>query len=109
ETMNGSKYTKEVMLPVGDASTGAERIRKIGFETRTENGSVFVEFVVFASKAEKIGIDFDQEIIMVKIPADRPPKELAFIPALVLLSVIFLLQRKRRHRLEAAEAVETAT
>ena len=108
ETMNGDKYTKEVMLPVGDAPTGAERIRNIGFETRMEDGRVFVEFVVFASKAEKIGINFDQEIIMVKITADRPPKELAFVPALVLLGAIFLLQRKRRDRLEAAEAVEEA-
>ena len=102
EKMNGDEYTKEVMLPVGDAATGVERIAKIGFETRNENGSIWVDFVVFASKAEKIGIDFDQEIVMVKVDANRLPQQILFLPALALLAMIYSMQRKRRDQLEAA-------
>ena len=34
-------------------------------------------------------------------PADRPPKELFFIPALGLMVLVIVLQRSRRRRAEA--------
>lgn len=101
EDWDGNEYTKAMMLPVGNAETGKERIYEIGFETRKENGKLLVDNVVFASNAEKMGIDFDQQILMIKIPAERLPQELMFIPALGLFALIFLIQRKRRDKLEA--------
>jgi hypothetical protein len=88
------------MLPVGEGPTAADRLNDIGFDVRTEGDKVFVDLVVFASNAEKIGIDFDQEIIMVMMPSDRPPKQIMFIPALALLGLIYLLQRRRKVRLK---------
>ncbi len=101
ETMNGKEYTKSLMLPVGSAKTGADRLGEIGFEIRAEEGKVFVDNVVFASKAEKMGIDFDQEILMVKLPSNRPSKQLLFFPALGLLALIYWLQKRRRDTLAA--------
>lgn len=99
ERMNGDEIQRSMMLKVGNAPTGVERLNDIGFELRSEDGKVLVDNVVFGSNAEKMGIDFDQEILQVKLPTDRPPKQIMFFPALGLLALIFVLQRKRQKRL----------
>lgn len=90
EGFEGNEYEKTLMLQVSDAETG--------FETRMEEGRVLVDTVEFASNAEKAGIDFDQEILMIKIPSPRLPKQLMFIPALALLALIYSVQRKRKNQ-----------
>jgi hypothetical protein len=109
ETMDGDEYTKALMLPVGDAKPGIERLNDIGFEIRNEDGKVLVDNVVFSSNAEKMGIDFDQEIVEIQIPSERMPKQIMFLPALALLALIYILQRKRRDIFEAAEQAEAQT
>ncbi|MBW2178391.1 MAG: TRAP transporter permease, partial [Deltaproteobacteria bacterium] len=104
EKMDGSEFTKTVMLPVGDESTGVERLNAIGIETRNEEGKILIENVVFASPAEKAGIDFDQEVLNIQMPAKRPPKQLMFIPAMALFALVWFTQRGRKNRLESAPA-----
>ncbi len=101
ETMKGKEYSKSLMLPVGSAETGTDRLGEIGFEVRAEEGKVFVDNVMFGSKAEKMGIDFDQEILLVKMPSKRPSKQILFFPALGLLALIYWLQKRRRDTLAA--------
>ena len=95
EKMNGTEYTMTVMVQVGEEKTGEERLQAIGIETREEEGRMFVDNVVFASSAEKAGFDFDQEILNVQMLNDRPPKQIMFIPALLLLAAIMFGQEKR--------------
>ncbi len=95
EKLDGTEFTMTVMLPVGDEPSGAERLQAIGFETRDEDGKIFIDNVVFASAAEKARIDFDQEVLNVQVPNPRPPKQLMFIPALALLGLIWYLQKGR--------------
>ncbi|MGD8367539.1 MAG: TRAP transporter permease [Desulfobacterales bacterium] len=102
--LSGDQYSKVVMLKVGEGENGAEKMADMGFETRDEDGKVFVDIVSFASPAEKAGIDFDQEIEYIQVPTDRPPKQVMFIPAVLLLVVIYRLQRKRLRKEEAAKA-----
>ncbi|MBW1776684.1 MAG: TRAP transporter permease [Deltaproteobacteria bacterium] len=104
EKFDGTKYSKVVVLQVGDAATGKERLSAMGFETRTEEGKVMVDIVSFASPAEKAGMDFDQEILNILVPNDRPPKQIMFIPAIVLLALIYRLQRGRLRKQDAAAA-----
>jgi len=104
EKMDGSEFTKTVMLPVGNESTGVERLNAIGLETRNEEGKILIENVVFSSSAEKAGIDFDQEVLNIQLPAKRPPKQLMFIPALALFALVWFIQRGRKNKLEAAPA-----
>jgi TRAP transporter 4TM/12TM fusion protein len=96
EKMNGTEFTKTIMLPVGDEATGAERLNAIGFETREEDDKILVENVVFSSPAEKAGVDFDQEILNLQIPSKRLPKQLMFIPALLLYALVWYVQRGRK-------------
>lgn len=99
ETMAGEAYVKALMLPVGNAESGVERLSEIGFEIRNDDGRIRVNNVVFSSKAEKMGLDFDQEIRKINIPSERLPKQIMFLPAVALLALVYALQRKRRDAL----------
>ncbi len=102
EKPNGKEFTKTIMLTVGDEPTGAERLAGIGFETREEAGSIFVDNVVFGSSAEKSGVDFDQEILNIQVPNHRLPPELMYFPAILLYAFIWTIQYRRRKKQQPA-------
>ncbi len=104
EDINGDEYQMTVMLPVGDEPTGAGKLAAIGLETREDEGRVIVDIVGFGSPAEKARVDFDQEILSIQMPADRPGKEWMFLPALALLAGIWFMQKGRAGRTEAIAA-----
>jgi TRAP transporter 4TM/12TM fusion protein len=104
EDLEERKIDKIVMLPLGEKGDGKERLMNAGLELRFEDGKAFVDNIVFGSTAERQKIDFDYEIPSVQRKADRPPKQLFYIPALALLGFIIMLQLRRRTRLEAATA-----
>jgi hypothetical protein len=96
ERLSGEAFTKTVMLPVDDAASGTERLVAAGIETREEDGRLLIDNIVFGSAAEKAGLDFDQELLNLQVPTDRPPKQWMFVPALGLILLIVGLQRRRR-------------
>ena len=95
EKMNGEEFTMVVSLAAGDQAPVAERLQTIGFATRSEDGRVLIDNVVFNSPAQKAGIDWDQEVVNLQTLTDRPPKQWMFIPALVLLALVWLSQKRR--------------
>lgn len=95
ENIQGDEFISTVMLRVGEGATGAEKLAGIGLATRLEGEKVFVDRVGFASVAEKANLDFDQEILSVQVENERPPKQLMFIPALILLMLVWFSQKKR--------------
>ncbi len=109
EKDNGKQFKMTVMLPVGDGATGKERLSDIGLETRKEDGKILVDLVAFGSPAEKAKIDFDQEIIGVQMKADRPPKQLVFIPAMILLAFLWRIQRARARKIDEEELVAASS
>ncbi len=102
EKMSGKEFTKTVMLTVGNEATPEERLAGVGIETYEQDGKVFIDNVVFASAAEKAGLDFDQEILNIQIPTRRLPKELMYIPAVLLYGLIAMLQLRRRKQQAAS-------
>ena len=100
--LDDNPVDKVVMLPLGAQRDGAERLLEAGLELREEDGRMLVDNIVFGSAAEKQQIDFDYEVASVQLEAERPPKQLMFIPALILLGLIMFLQRGRRARLATA-------
>ncbi len=104
ENIDGNIVNTTVILPLGPAAgDGAARLAEnAGLELREEDGKTLVDNIGFDSAAEKAGLDFDWEIAAVEVPADRMPKELFYIPALVILGLIIFLQRRRRSDEEAA-------
>ncbi|MFQ5545847.1 MAG: TRAP transporter permease, partial [Acidiferrobacterales bacterium] len=104
EDLEGNAVDKIVMLPLGDKGSGEDRLRQAGIELRFEEGKALVDNVVFGSTAERQKIDFDYEVASIQKEADRPPRQLFYIPALALLAVIVMLQLRRRSKPELAAA-----
>ena len=96
EDLEGRAVDKTVMLPLGKPGEGQARLAEAGLELRFKEGKAFVDNVVFGSVAERQKIDCDYEIASVEEEADRPPKQLFYLPALLLLALIVFLQRRRR-------------
>ena len=102
--LDGDEVTKIVLLPLGEKAEGEARIENAGLMLRQDDDRTVVDMVAFGSPAQELGIDFDWEILQVQVAAERPPKELVFIPALVLLVLMWLGQRRRRDQQQQASA-----
>ena len=99
ESLDGDFIDAVYLLPLGAKSgDGAARLQNAaGLALREEeNGAVFVDAVEFGKFAEQSGIDFEWEVAAVETPADRPPKEVFYIPAFLLLAAVVASQRRRR-------------
>ncbi|MCH8498551.1 MAG: TRAP transporter permease [Marinobacter sp.] len=84
---------------VPGADTPEERLQAVGLELREDDGRMLVDFVQWGSPAEGAGMSFDWEIVSVLVPQARPPQELVYIPALLLL--IFIARGQWRRRTDA--------
>jgi hypothetical protein len=103
ENLDGKFIQKTILLPMGPAGNGMERLANAGLETRLEDGKILADNVMFGSVAQDAGLDFDWEIVNLQVSADRPPKQLMFIPALLLLGFVAWVQRRRIHQSPVAE------
>ena len=96
--LNGKDIRKGVLLPLGEPGKAAQRLNKIGFSVMPQGDEAMVSMVKFGSTAEKLGLEQGFRITTIEVPADRPDKELMFLPALGLLGLVLLLQRARGRR-----------
>lgn len=100
ENLNGDPVDARYLLPLGAmGEEGEARLTDgAGIEFRKEDGKLFVDNLDFGGPAEQLGIDFDWEVVELDVEADRPPKELFYIPAFLLLGAIYLLQMRRKRK-----------
>ena len=97
ETLEGDLVDKVVMLPLGAAAAGEERLATAaGLELREEDGKLLVDNLVFGGPAERQQIDFDWEVADIQRKTDRPSKQWFFLPALGLLGLVVVAQQRRR-------------
>jgi len=96
ETLEGDIITRRVLLPLGPVGSLTDRFAFSGLAVRDEDGHTIVDDVDFSSAAEKLGVDFDWEILALEVPVDRPNAYWSFIPAFGLFSLVFTAQRRRR-------------
>jgi hypothetical protein len=100
EDLNGDPVDARYLLPLGAA--GGDGISRLydgaGIEFREEDGKLYVDNLNFGGPSEQLGIDFDWELAELEVAADRMPKELFYIPALLLLLLVYLLQMGRKRK-----------
>ncbi len=87
-----------VLLPVPTGDSADARMQALGLSLIEEDGKTLVDSVAFASQAADLGLEFDQQILLVRAPTDRMPKEIMWIPSLLLLLVVSILQWRRKRR-----------
>jgi hypothetical protein len=86
------------LLPIVSDGTGEVRLEEAGLVFRTEGDKMIIDDVAFGSAAADAGLDWDQEVLRVLKPVPQPSKYLMFLPALLLLGAIVMLQRGRNAR-----------
>ena len=85
-----------VLLPVPAGADGQARLDKLGLMTYEDGDKILIDSVAFGSPAAEAGLEFDQQILSVRAPTERWPKEWMWLPALLLFGLIVWLQRRRK-------------
>lgn len=95
-SLDGAEVKKGVLIPLGPQSGDAKaRLASSGLQVMAQGQEWMVMQVRFGSVAEKLGIEQGFTIRSVELEADRPEKEWVFIPALMLLALVVMAQRRR--------------
>ena len=99
---SGKDTSTTILVPMGRRAEAIERLESAGLTVNLEDGLARVEEPFPQTPFfDKIGTMFDfygdDPVVVSKIRAraDRMPKEVFYIPALLLLGFIYLLQRRR--------------
>jgi TRAP-type C4-dicarboxylate transport system permease large subunit len=106
-TLEGKDVRKTVLLPLNSEGTGVQRIRKAGLTLMTTGPDVQVMAVDLRGAADRAGFEQGFKVTGVELPADRIGKEWLYLPALLLLALIYGLQRMRRESPTAPRAIVT--
>lgn len=94
----GDPITLTMMIPVGSEATGEERLEAFGLMVFEQDGKLIVDGTAYDSPAQQAGFDFDQVVQTLDVPTAQPPRELFYIPALLLLGLVYMLQRGRKRQ-----------
>ncbi|WP_199743780.1 TRAP transporter permease [Pseudorhodobacter sp. E13] len=92
------------VLPITEGATGDEKLAAAGLALRSDGDKMIIDDVSFGSAAADAGLDWDQEVLRVLRPVDVPSKYWMFLPALLVLGLIVMLQRRRAGPIAAVTA-----
>ncbi len=98
----GEIASTTILVPLGEPAEAAKRLNDAGLNVIVEDGFAVIEepfpgtpFFETVGKLFDFYGDEPVRIADVRSPAERMPKEVFYIPAVVLLALIVLLQRRR--------------
>ncbi|MDM5090761.1 TRAP transporter permease [Aeromonas bestiarum] len=94
----GKLRQSTVLLAVPAGEDGEARLASLGLALYEQDGKTLIDSVTFGSPAAAAGMEFDQEILVVKAPTERWHKELMWLPGFLLFALIVGLQRRRAVR-----------
>ena len=87
------EFVAPITMPEG--TSGQEKVEAAGITLRVDGDKTLIDDVAFDSVAQKAGLDWDQEILNVRQPAEQPSKYWIYIPVLIVLAGVIWLQRRR--------------
>jgi TRAP transporter 4TM/12TM fusion protein len=94
-TLEGKDVRKTVLLPLADGGSGLQRMAGAGLQVMASPAEIRVASVRLNSPADKAGFEQGFTVTGIETEVPRPAKEWLFVPALVLLGAVALLQRRR--------------
>lgn len=101
-SLSGDDVSTYLSLELPAAESPEARLASAGLELSRQDDTMVVDFVGYGSQAENAGVSFGWTIDAVQVENERPPKELMFIPALILLGLVAFGQLRRRTPEEAS-------
>ncbi|MCV6546663.1 MAG: TRAP transporter permease [Cohaesibacter sp.] len=99
-----------LILPAGKEEGGEARFQALGLATLEEDGKLKLDEpfpgTAFSKKLQSFNFYGDEPVVIksAKLSADQLPKELIFIPGLLLLGLVYMMQKMRARREEGAKA-----
>ena len=102
QNSEGRDVETTVNLPLGSRGAGDERLEFAGLKLVIKGGRTLIEDVILSDSfgkptpAAAAKLEFDMEVHRVEVPRDRIPKEIFFIPALLILAFVCVVQKRRR-------------
>ncbi|MBA5778281.1 TRAP transporter permease [Stappia sp. F7233] len=105
----GERREWVVLLNLPEGGSGSERLEGAGLTLLDQDGKMIIDDVAFGSAAQDVGLDWDQEIVRVLTPVETPSKYWLYIPALLLLGLVVLAQRRRIETAETAARTQAAS
>jgi TRAP transporter 4TM/12TM fusion protein len=97
-TLEGRDLRKTVAVRLGPPGEGRKRLAEAGLTVNVFGDDVRVSGVRFGSRARKSGFEQGWQIDALKVPADRPSQHWMYLPALLLVGLVFFTQGARRRR-----------
>lgn len=94
-SLEGRDIRKGVLLPMGPKAPLRDRLAHSGLTTMADGDHLLVVATAFGSTAERLGIEQGFRIVSAEVPNPRPAKQWFYIPALALLWLVVMLQRRR--------------
>jgi TRAP transporter 4TM/12TM fusion protein len=96
-TIEGEDIAKTVALRLGAAGAdGRKRLSDAGLQLVPLGPQVQIGAVKFGSPARKAGLEQGFEVAALKVPLDRPSPHWFYLPALLLIGVVWVAQGARR-------------
>jgi len=108
DNFSGDPVERTVALLLGpQGPSGEDRLRdQLGLELLMVGEKLLIDNIRTNSQAKQGGLDFDWEIVSVQMPSARLAKQWLYVPALLLLVLIAVVQRKRKVRAAPAMTSE---
>ncbi|MDH3452410.1 MAG: DUF3394 domain-containing protein [Gammaproteobacteria bacterium] len=107
---SGEITSTTVLVNLGQAADAVKRLRDAGLTVTVDDGRAIIEEPFPGSPYfESLGKSFDYygdepvQISEIRQPADRIAKEVFYIPAVLLLALIMVLQKRRQRKEERLE------
>jgi len=106
--LEGNDVRKTVAVQLGDqgpapvdaaaaAALGRKRIAEAGLSINVLGDIAQVTNVRFGSRARKSGFEQGFEVVAVQVPTDRPTPHWFYLPALLLIAIVWVSQGRRMH------------
>ncbi|MGE4243329.1 TRAP transporter permease [Ramlibacter sp.] len=96
-SLEGKDIVKTVAVNLGPvAEDGRRRLSQAGLQVAGLGSKMQVGAVKFGSRAQKAGFEPGWEITSVQVPSDRPTPHWFYLPALLLIAGVWVVQGLRR-------------
>ena len=97
-TLEGKDVRKTVAVRLAAPGDGRKRLVDAGLSVSALGDEVRVAAVRFGSRARKSGFEQGWQIDTLKVPSDRPSQHWIYLPAVLVVVLVYLVQGARMRR-----------
>ncbi|NCV88089.1 MAG: DUF3394 domain-containing protein [Oxalobacteraceae bacterium] len=97
--LEGADITKTLALNLGsNGDEGRKRLSSAGIQLMSLGGQSQISAVRFGSQAQKAGFEQGWEVVSIMVPAERPTPHWFYLPACILILIVWFTQGFRMQR-----------